>query len=86
MIKDMKLMEIKSQIKFYLSKTDYIQLPDSEKIESDDNVRTFSQQEKKEYREYRKYLRRIPQLFKRQQILELEVMSFEEWKLNKPTY
>ena len=38
------------------------------------------------YREYRQYLRDIPELFDRDQILELEVMDFNTWKENKPKY
>jgi hypothetical protein len=65
---------------------DYTQLPDAEYIEQDFRVRSFTQEEKLEWREYRKYLRRIPRLFKNKQILELRVMGFEEWRLNKPLY
>jgi len=59
-----------------LQETDWTQLGDCE----------LDNKTKLEYREYRKYLRRIPELFKRGQVLKLEAMSFEDWKENKPVY
>ena len=59
-----------------LRDTDWTQLADS----------PLDTKQKMEYREYRQYIRDIPELFKRSQILELKVMSFDEWKQNKPIY
>lgn len=46
----------------------------------------LSNEGKKLYRDYRQYIRDIPDLWKRKQILELKVMSFEEWRKNPPKY
>jgi len=67
---------INAERKLMLYETDWTQLADSE----------LEQKTKVEYREYRKYLRRIPELYKKGQVAELKVMSFEEWKKNKPVY
>lgn len=46
----------------------------------------LSQEGKKLYRDYRQYLRDIPDLWKRKQINELKVMTFDEWRKNPPVY
>lgn len=60
----------------FLQKTDFTQLADA----------PFSSAEKTEFRDYRDYLREFPTLFQNGQILQFKVMTFEEWKLNKPVY
>jgi len=59
-----------------LSSTDWTMLADA----------PLSGDNKKLYRDYRQYLRDIPDLWKREQINELKVMTFEEWQDNKPVY
>jgi hypothetical protein len=81
-----KLKVITDQATVLLDASNKTQLPDAEYVDEDFNVRPYTQEEKLEWREYRKYLRRIPRLFKNKQILELRVMGFEEWRLNKPVY
>ena len=46
----------------------------------------LSQEGKKLYRDYRQYLRDIPDLWKRKQINELKVMTFDEWRETPPIY
>lgn len=46
----------------------------------------LSQEGKRLYRDYRQYLRDIPDLWKRKQINELRVMTFDEWRENPPVY
>lgn len=91
--KECELAEIKQRYKLItdqatilLDASNKTQLPDAEYVDEDFNVRPYTQEEKLEWREYRKYLRRIPKLYQRKQILELRVMTFEEWRINKPAY
>lgn len=81
-----KMSKIMAEATIYLDASNKTQLPDAEYVDEDFNVRPYTQEEKLEWREYRKYLRRIPKLFQRKQILELRVMTFEEWRKNKPAY
>jgi len=46
----------------------------------------LSQEEKKEWREYRVYLGNVEYLWQNKQINKLEVMEFEQWKDNKPSF
>lgn len=71
-----KIEGLKKERQQKLFETDWTQLADAE----------IPQKTRIEYREYRKYLRRIPELHKKGQIVELKVMPFEEWKENKPIY
>lgn len=43
-------------------------------------------EKKKDYRLYRKYLRQLPVLIESKQVLDKEVMSFEEWFYNRPVF
>lgn len=68
--------KLEQDIKLALNETTWSMLSDA----------PLSQEGKKLYRDYRQYLRDIPDLWKRQQINELKVMTFDEWRKNPPIY
>lgn len=65
-----EVLKIRQQ---YLDSTDFTQLADA----------PFTSEEKAEYREYRQYLRDYPALISGGQMLQHDVMLFDEWKVWK---
>jgi hypothetical protein len=68
---EIKFKDIKKDCKRLLTNTDYMFLTDY-RFE-DQNLKTY-------YIEYRKYLRSFPSTLSRDQIMEAQVLNFEEWK------
>lgn len=75
-LKEEDLVKIKKKAREKLDDTTWSMLADA----------PLSNDGKKLYRDYRQYLRDIPDLWKRQQIKELKVMSFEDWRKDPPKY
>lgn len=71
-----KIDKVKSIIEQQLLNTTWSMLADA----------PLSNEGKKLYRDYRQYLRDIPDLWRRKQITELEVLNFEDWRKNPPVY
>lgn len=72
----LEIAETKKVMMAVLKETDWTQLVDA----------PLTTEEKKQWRSYRDYVRHIPKLWQRKQILELKVMTFEEWQKNPPVY
>ena len=72
----LEIAEVKKTMAAVLKESDWTQLVDA----------PLTTDQKKQWRSYRDYVRHVPKLWKRKQILELKVMSFEEWEKNPPIY
>jgi sulfatase maturation enzyme AslB (radical SAM superfamily) len=70
------LEELPAKIEEAINKSNWSMLPDA----------PLSQEGRKLYRDYRQYLRDIPELWERQQIKKIEVMTFEQWLKDAPKY